>query len=69
MIVQRLMGLVKSLDELHVQVRWKELPSSENTLEPIRQVQEDVHGLVSKLLQRKNTPSHLAGKARSEIGL
>ena len=69
MPVQRLMRLVQSDDGLMVQVRWKGLPASEDTLEPISKVYEDVPELFLKLLRRKNTPSDLVDKVRSALSL
>lgn len=69
MVVQRLLELVESPDGLKVRIRWKGLPASEDTEEPIKNVYEDVPVLLEKLLKRKNTPAHLADKARRVLGL
>lgn len=69
MPVARLMQLVDSPDGLKVQVRWKGLPNSEDTMEPLERVYEDVPQMLLRLLGRKNTPLGLANKARSIIGL
>lgn len=57
MEVQRLLGLVDTGDGLMVQVRWKGLPDSEDTKEPLRKVHEDVLELLVKLLRRKIPPT------------
>ena len=69
MPVARLMRLVDSPDGLLVQVRWRGLCDSEDTLEPIGRVYEDVPQLLWKLLRRKNTPSNLVAKARRVLAL
>ena len=69
MIVSRLMGLEETPTGLCVRVRWRGLPSSEETLEPIGRVQADVPQLFMKLLSRKTTAGQLAAKARRELGL
>ena len=69
MVVQRLLALVETDDGLKVRIRWKGLPTSENTEEPLYQVYEDVPGLLGKLLDRENTPEHLADKARLALHL
>lgn len=69
MPVQRLMRLVDTEDGLMVLVRWSGLPDSEDTLEPLKKVYEDVPGLLAKLLQRQHTPAKLASKARCELHL
>ena len=69
MVVQRLLGLVETDDGLKVSIRWKGLPETEDTVEPLQQVYEDVPGLLVKLLNRKNLPTHLADKARLALRL
>ena len=69
MPVQRLMHLVETDAGLMVRVRWRGLPASEDTDEPIQRVHEDIPGLFQKLLLRKNTPSRLAEKACRVLGL
>lgn len=69
MPVQRLMRLVESDDGLMVQVRWKGLPESEDTLEPIGKVYEDVPQLLLKMLRRKAVSSDLVSKARRTLSL
>lgn len=64
MPVARLMRLVETPNGLMVFVRWKELSDTEDILEPLLQVYEDVPQMVLRLLQRKNTPRHLAEKAK-----
>ena len=69
MVVQRLMRLVEDDGKLKVLVRWRGLPESEDTLEPLRQVYDDVPTLFRKLLERRNTPVHLASQAKTELGI
>lgn len=69
MIVARLMGLQNSPSGLLVQVRWKGLPSSEDTYEPLSRVHEDVPQMLDRLLIRKNISPELAAKARSDIAI
>lgn len=69
MQVQRLMRLVETDDGLMVLVRWKGLPNSEDTMEPVKKIHEDVPVLLEKLLCRKNTPTNLIAEARRIISL
>jgi len=69
MPVARLMRLVDDPDGLKVQVRWRGLPTSEDTLEPFERVFEDVPDMVMRLLRRKNTPASLVTKARRALDL
>lgn len=69
MPVARLMGIQESSDGLVVHVRWKGLPHSEDTLEPILKVFEDVPVMLTNLLKRKSIPKRLVTLAKSEIGL
>ena len=69
MPVARLMKLVDTPDGLKVQVRWKGLSISEDTLEPLKRIYEDVPNMLERLLKRKNTPIELATAARSELSL
>jgi len=64
MPVSRLLRLIDDPNGLMVQVRWRGLPDSEDTLEPISRVYEDVPELFLKLIERKNTPQDLAARAR-----
>lgn len=52
-----------------VQVRWKGLLESEDTLEPFLKVNEDVLLLLLMLFARKNTPTDVAAEARRNIHL
>ena len=69
MPVARLIKLVNTSEGLKVLVRWKGLPHSEDTLQPLGQLYEDVPQMVLRLLQRKNTPPNLAEKARRLLAL
>ena len=69
MSAARLMSLVDTEDGLKVIVRWKGLPNSEDTEEPLERVFEDVPQMLLRLLRRKNTPAPLAEKARSLLSL
>lgn len=69
MVVKRLLKLVDTDDGLKVQVRWRGLPDSEDTLEPLLQIYEDVPDLLMKLLRRKNAPSDLDERAQRELHL
>lgn len=70
MPVARLMRLEETDDRtLKVVVRWKGLPHSEDTLEPLHRVYEDVPRMLLRLLQRKSTPQRLAEKARRALAL
>lgn len=69
MPVARLLKLVKVNDDLKVQVRWKGLSPQGDTLEPLRNVYEDVPQMCDRLLNRKNTPDNLAQEARDTLGL
>lgn len=67
MPVQRLMRLEDTDDGLIVQVRWRGLPESENSMEPAGNVYEDVPQLFRKLLGRQNTPAELVSRIRREL--
>lgn len=69
MTAARLMGTEESPDGLLVHVRWKGLPHSEDTFEPILKVYEDVPVMLLNLLKRKNMPNSLVRLAKSAIGL
>ena len=72
MVVNRLKKLVEVDGELMVQIRWRGLPGSagsEDTLEPIKQVYDNVPTLFEKLLALKNTPVALASRAGDELQL
>ena len=55
MAVQRLMKLVDDNGTLNIHICWSGLPESEDTLEPLPQVYQEVSVLVQKLLARKIT--------------
>ena len=69
MTVQKLLRLVRNPEGFHVLVRWKGLPSSDDTLEPLRNVYEDVPAMLKKLLERKTTPTHLANDEKQALEL
>ena len=69
MPVARLLRLDEVDDKVKVLVRWKELQPSEDTLEPIENVYEDVPTLFKKLLDRQSTPRTLANKERACLDL
>lgn len=69
MPVARLLSLNEEQDALKTLLYWKGLPTSENSLKPIIKVYEDVAVMLERLLKRKNTPPHLAARARKFVGL
>lgn len=52
-----------------VHVRWKGLQKSEDTLEPWKNVFEDVLQMLLKRLDRKHTPTSLAEGVRNHLDL
>lgn len=69
MPVARLMGIQESPDGPVVHVRWKGLPDSEDTYEPILKVYEDVPVMLLNLLKRKSISKSLVTSAKSVLGL
>ena len=69
MTVQRLLRLKEHPDGVYVVVRWKGLPNSDDTLEPLLKVNEDVPRMLERLLNRKNSPHELITKARKILAL
>lgn len=69
MPVSRLLQLVEDNGSLFVSVRWKGLSSTEDTVEPLQRVYEDVPQLLLKLLRRKSTNADLRKRACVELGL
>lgn len=69
MVVHRLMGLEETSSGLFVRIHWKGLSDSEDTLEPVSRVYEDVTELFKKLLQRKSVPTDLVAKVRKVLAL
>lgn len=63
MSVSRLMKLVMDRSYLKVIVRWRVLPASEDTREPVQQIFGNVPILLQRLLKRKNTPRDLVLRA------
>ena len=69
MPVQRLMRLVDTPSGLAVVVRWRGLPPSADTTEPLNRIYEDVPQMLLNLLARKSTPRHMVIRAKTELGL
>lgn len=69
MPVARLMGLQDGPDDLQVIVRWKGLDESEDPLEPLTNVFEDVPVMVKRVLQRKRMPKILVAKANAALSI
>ena len=69
MTVQRLLRLEEHPDGVYVLVRWKGLPNSDDTLEPLVKVYEDVPRMLERLLNGKNSPRELVAKARKILAL
>lgn len=69
MPVSRLMKLVDENGTVFVHVRWKGLTPTDDTLEPVARVHEDVPEMLVKLLNRKTTPADLRKRVRDELGL
>lgn len=69
MQVQHLMRLVESTDGIKVQVRWRGLSESQDSLQCLQAVYEDVPDLLLKLLQRMNAPANLVAKVSPELHL
>lgn len=69
MPVARLMRLLDTATGLKVLIRWKGLPNSEDSAEPLDRVFEDVPQMLVRLLDRKSTPPDLAEKARQIVAL
>lgn len=67
MPVSNLLELVDTANGILVQVRWKGIPHSEDTLEPLVKVSEDVPHMLLRFLVRKNTDAGLANKVRLAI--
>lgn len=69
MILHCLQERVDTDKGIKVRIRWRGLPDSEDTLEPLLQVYEDVPQLLLNLLRLENTSTDLAAKARRELHL
>lgn len=69
MPVWRLMKLVTYNGTLNLHIRWKGLPPSDNTMEQLSSVYDNVLQLVVELLGRENTPADLCERAWEELGL
>lgn len=68
-VVSHLLGLEDGLEGIQLCVRWRDLETDEDTLEPLTQVAKDVSQLFDKLLKRKSTPKDLVAKARAKLTL
>lgn len=69
MPVARLMRIVEGPKGNQVAVRWKGLQDSEDTLEPLVRILEDVLNILLRLQKRKSTPLNLRQKLRLSLGL
>ena len=69
MPVARLMGLEDTENGIMVHVRWRGLPNTEDTLEPLQQVYDDVPQMLMRLLLRKSTPKALVQRAKAALTL
>lgn len=69
MVVSRRMKLYETNDGLMVKVRWKGLSDTDDTLEPISKINEDLPILFHKILERKATPSHLVDLVKQQSSL
>lgn len=69
MFVARMMRLEKHLYRLFVLVRWNGLRNSDDTIELLQKIFEDVPQMLERLLFRKNSPQDLIEKYRSIISL
>lgn len=70
MVVSCLMSIVTDEEgSLKVHVHWKGMPNSEDILEPLQRLHENVPMILLKMLNRQSTPSHLAPRVRRELSL
>ena len=69
MPIHQLIDLKKQDNEIMVHFRWKALPTSQDTLEPLKNVYEDVPQMLTRLLNRKTTNSTLVSEARKQLHL
>lgn len=69
MFVHRVLILVELDDRLDVKVCWRGLSESENTIEHIHQLYQNISQLLTKLLRHKRKPSAFAKQARNELNL
>ena len=69
MPIHRLINLKKQDNEIMVHVRWKGLPTSQDTLEPLNNVYEDVPQMLTRVLNRKSPNSTLVSEARKQLHL
>ena len=63
------MGLEETEDGIMVHVRWRGLPNSEDTLEPLQRVHEDVPQMLRSLLSRKSIPKALVNLDKAALAL
>ncbi len=64
-----MMGLEEHDDGIYVNVRWRGLPRSEDTLEPLLKIYQDVPQMLLKLLSRKSLPKALKMRAKTALQL
>lgn len=69
MPVSRLFRLEDSTDGVINYVRWKGMDASDDALEPLEQVYEDVPDILGKRLKRKNTTPDLDTRALRYLGI
>ena len=67
MSVSRLLSIEKVGSDIYVHVRWKGPPHSDETLEPLRHVFQDVPRLLKNLHNRKQIYSDLRGQPCTQI--
>lgn len=65
--VSRLLRITEQSGSLFVTFHCKDLSSTDETVEPLTGVYEDVPQLTLKLLDRKNTPAKLRANAHATL--
>lgn len=56
-------------DRPYIDVCWRGLPNSEDSVESLQKIYEDVRGMVNRFLNRKNTLPDLVEKACTALAL
>lgn len=69
MMVSKLLRLVNRDESLYDLVHCKGLSNLDDRLEPLSRMHEDVRRIVSKLLERKNSPAVLRARMSKQLGL